>query len=226
MAALTMYVLKLFSVLLIINLSTSALASTNLISNVSFENFGRASTSWTWFNSNVRTPSGDSSLDFGHSFKPSSVNVGSQNSRLDIYGNRQSPYLISKVFEFEGDEVDGFSLSYSAKHSNKETVNVIAEADDKTNLFSDLLSYHQLQQSNTSNTSLGGADRNRIQYLDSAIPYWDSIDNVWNNNAVYLVFTSQMLTKIPEPLGMLFLGIGILAMMRNWLLKSIESNNS
>ncbi len=223
MAALTMYVPKLFSVLLIINLSTSVLASTNLISNESVDDSGIASTSWAWFDSRVMTFSSGSNLDAWHSFKPSVVNVGRQNTALDNYGNRQSPY---KAFEFEGDEIYDFAFSFSAKNSNKETVNVIVEADEKTNLFSDFLSYHQLKQSNRSNRSLEAADHKRTQYLDSAKPFWDPFDNFWNNNAVHPVFTSQLLTKIPEPLGMLFLGIGFLAMMRNWLLKSVESNKS
>ncbi|MFT2090664.1 DUF642 domain-containing protein [Paraglaciecola sp. 2405UD69-4] len=217
-----MHVFRMFVVMLIMNVSTCTLASANLISNGSFEDTVIKDNSWAWFNAGAVDGWNGSNIEIWNAFKNVAAYDGSQHIELNAHRGGRSPYSISQTFATEVGEFYDISFAYSARASDQEAFWVNLIADNDTNLFSGLMDDHQVGQWSVFTTSFQAVDLTTTLSFTSAEPYYGSVGNFLDNIAVTQTLPLQLITEVPEPVGMMFLGIAFLALMRSRLLKSVE----
>lgn len=203
------------NVVLILGLLTSAVASANLITNGGFEETDVGKNKWAWFTSDKVNGWQGSNIEIWDNYNRVTAFEGTQHAELNAHSSNGDAFSIFQTFSTQVGGLYDVSFAYSARSNSNEAFMFNLDSADKTQIWSSLIDDHTVGQWSVFRTSFVAKDLETSIRFTSITPYSSTVGNFLDDIVVSQAFSASKISEVSEPLGAIFFGLGLLAVMRN-----------
>lgn len=208
---------RLLKAFITISLFCTAIpAMANLLTNGGFEDSTVSDGNWAWFNSSDVNGWQGSNIEIWNNYPIFSAVEGNHLAELNAHPSNGSAFSIFQTFDTTVGSIYDLSFFYGARASNNEAFRLNLFAADNSEILSQLIDDHEVQQWSYYSNSFKATSASTTLMFTSVFPETATVGNFLDDINVIASSTNnrELATDVPEPSSIFLASFGLLIMMR------------